>query len=71
MKSQYSQDNNQQTRYYFDQLNKLKNHDKNYFKTIKITSTKDNTNFMDLTIESIPVIIQFLENELEQLKKAV
>lgn len=53
--------------YYKDQLSRLSN-DK-YFKAVKFSSSLDDTNYLDLTSESIPIIINFLKKEQKRLKK--
>jgi hypothetical protein len=55
--------------YYKDQLKRLKNGE--YQKSLKLFDGNGNaTNQMDLNIDSIPVLIQFLQKELKLAKKA-
>lgn len=53
--------------YYQDQLNRLK--DVEYFKSVKVfDGNGEHTKQMDLNIESIPTLIEFLTKELTRLQ---
>lgn len=53
--------------YYKDQLTKLQ--DSEFNKSLKLSDGIGNqTNSLGLNLESIPVLIKFLENELKKLK---